>query len=310
MPYKSYIHVLKIDKPEVQGILETGECILECKLDGTAGSIWSDINGNIHCGSRTREVSLEKDNGGFMNYMTASDDTEIVALRDYCIANPNLIIFGEFLGVPGGKFLGTIKDYLEGGFFVYSVYDTRDNKYLTYDEYYNVIHSFYHRVIPALARLKSPTLEEVLSYLDKTDYNLPPGTPGEGIVIHKQPIFYDVYSHPKAAKIVRAEYFEKKRSNHLQKKTLADTSNLNSAIIAEYILDSKMNKTKNKIEIMFDGWEDDNKHIGAFLNMVWTDFINEDFDTKLLKKFKNPTINFGQLKADVFAASRKFLGLI
>lgn len=54
--YKSYTHVLRIDKDEVQGIL-CGDVVVMPKLDGTNACLFMK-DGTVHAGSRTRESIL------------------------------------------------------------------------------------------------------------------------------------------------------------------------------------------------------------------------------------------------------------
>lgn len=57
--YKSYTHVLRIDKDEVQGIL-CGDVIVMPKLDGTNACLFMK-DGTVHAGSRTREINMNKE---------------------------------------------------------------------------------------------------------------------------------------------------------------------------------------------------------------------------------------------------------
>ena len=122
--FNKYVHLERSTRAEVQNFIGCN-AILQPKLDGTNSSIWVDDNGDITCGSRTREISIEKDNAGFADYITNTDDTEVKALNNWLLDHPNYIIYGEWLGgVDGRKFTGTIKTYLEGGFFIFDIFNT------------------------------------------------------------------------------------------------------------------------------------------------------------------------------------------
>lgn len=56
--YKSYTHVLRIDKDEVQGIL-CGDVVVMPKLDGTNACLFMK-DGTVHAGSRTREINMNE----------------------------------------------------------------------------------------------------------------------------------------------------------------------------------------------------------------------------------------------------------
>ena len=107
--FKSFIHVIRLDetKIDVPAFLN-GTVYCFSKLDGTNAVAWADEAGNIHCGSRRREIGHDHDNANFMNWFTTDASTE--KLRDFLIHNPNLIVYGEWLnGVDGAKQAGTIK---------------------------------------------------------------------------------------------------------------------------------------------------------------------------------------------------------
>ena len=91
---KSYQHVERVGKDEVEGILH-GTCYVMPKLDGTNGVVWYDGN-TIHCGSRNREVSVNNDNQGFMNYIIKDQ-----RFWDFFKRHPDLTLYGEWLCVSG-----------------------------------------------------------------------------------------------------------------------------------------------------------------------------------------------------------------
>jgi len=54
MEFKEYKKIQALHKEECDGILH-GTCYLQEKVDGANASIWVE-DGNIHCGSRTRDL--------------------------------------------------------------------------------------------------------------------------------------------------------------------------------------------------------------------------------------------------------------
>lgn len=56
--FVKYLHVERLDNPNVEGIL-LGTCRIEPKVDGSNASVWM-CDGKICCGSRNRELSEEK----------------------------------------------------------------------------------------------------------------------------------------------------------------------------------------------------------------------------------------------------------
>ena len=114
MEFNKYQHVERLGTTETDGI-ETGECWLFPKLDGSNGQVWVNDNGIISCGSRNRELSLDNDNQGFMSWV----------MQQYNIINflnkyPNLKLYGEWL-VPH-----TLRTYRKDAWNKFYVFDVVD----------------------------------------------------------------------------------------------------------------------------------------------------------------------------------------
>ena len=123
------------------------------------------------------------------------------------------------------------------------------------------------------------------NYLIKKDCGV-----GEGIVI-KNYDFINKYGRFTYAKIVRDECKQrqgkKKQKNRLQK------GQLEEIIVDKYITIMVCNKAYAKIVNETDGWSD--KYIGRLLNTVFHDLVAEE-TWNILKKFRNPTIDFRRLQ--------------
>ena len=122
--FRKYTHIQKLGRDEVGHIL-SGHVVVQPKLDGSCSLVYSR-NGEIYTGSRTRELGEDKDNAGFDKYIHESDESRIIGLRSFVLARPNYIVYGEWLGNCApycGKFVGSIKRYLEGGFYIFDVFD-------------------------------------------------------------------------------------------------------------------------------------------------------------------------------------------
>lgn len=205
--YKSYTHVLRIDKDEVQGIL-CGDIVVMPKLNGTNACLFMK-DGTVHAGSRTREINMNKDNANFCKTLTLNGEKEFPQIIKYLESHPDHIVYGEWLGAEGERFPGHIKDYLNHGFFIFDVFDTTTDEYIPYDTYKSEFGD-YDKIIPVIGTFHNPSREDVQSLLDKTDYNLTPNSKGKGIVI-KNYKFRDEYGHIQIAKIVRDEYLQQRR---------------------------------------------------------------------------------------------------
>lgn len=305
--FRSYTHVERIDRDECAGILQN-HVICQPKLDGSNSLIYSR-DGEIYCGSRTRELSDTKDNANFRNYILTSEDEEIAVLREYVLAHPNYIVYGEWLGNVAPyttKFVGSIKRYLEGGFFIFDVFDVDAATYLPYHEWEPEISAFYSRVVPLIAEFDNPTNEQIAECIDKNGYNLPDGVLGEGIVIKAEPSFRDKWGNIQIAKIVRDEY---KQDKAKPKKVYVD-GEVEQEFVDKYVTDAFLDKCRNKVlQACGDDAFDyrNKKHMGMMISLAWKDTVEENiFD--FVKK-KKPTINFGTLNGLVNARVRKFLNL-
>lgn len=119
MDYKKYQHIEKIGTTEVEGILE-GKVSLFYKIDGTNSCIFLKDDNTLGFGSRTRELTLDNDNGGFYASILFNKDEYNKYLK-YLQANPNHIIYGEWL-IPH-----TIKRYKAEAWKKLYVFDIFDN---------------------------------------------------------------------------------------------------------------------------------------------------------------------------------------
>ena len=94
MEFRRYQHLERFGTTEVQNI-ELGECFIFPKIDGTNASVWLH-EGEIQAGSRTRHLSLEKDNAGFYEWVLKQEN-----LLNYLKENPTHRLFGEWLCLSG-----------------------------------------------------------------------------------------------------------------------------------------------------------------------------------------------------------------
>ena len=299
--YKSYTHVLRIDKDEVQGIL-CGDVVVMPKLDGTNACLFMK-DGTVHAGSRTREINMNKDNANFCKTLTLNGEKEFPQIIQYLESHPDHIVYGEWLGAEGERFPGHIKDYLNHGFFIFDVFDTTTDEYIPYDTYKSEFGD-YDKIIPVIGTFHNPSREDVQSLLDKTDYNLTPSSKGEGIVI-KNYKFRDEYGHIQIAKIVRDEYLQQKSMP--KKPILAGQDEEN--FVNKFCTDAFMSKCQAKVmnTLDMDEWINDKKSIGMFLNLCLNDLMEEEFWGHFKKK--KGTVDLNRIQQLVFTRCRKYLNI-
>ena len=311
--YRSYTHLEKLDKDVVKDILNCEHLIIQPKIDGTNARVWDAGDGTIACGSRKRNLSFDSDNGGFYNYINTSTDTEVEFLRNFCKDHPDYIIYGEFLGVPGQKLLGTIKDYVESGFFIFDVFDTSTGEYLPYATWSKFFENNYHRVVPLIADLDhihcGVTIETLIdAYADKTNFNMPDGMRGEGLVIKAEPSYRDIYGNIQIGKIVLDEFHARKKQKVKAPAMTADECI--NAFVENYCTAAFMAKEQNKVMLALgmDEWENKGKCIGMTIQGCLNELMQEEFWDYFKKHLV--VLDLAALNNAIQIKGRKFLGLI
>lgn len=295
MTFLKYMHIERLGTDEVEDILE-GEVYIFPKIDGTNASVWWDKERQvIRCGSRNRELSLENDNAGFMNWAVQQAN-----LVDYFKSNPDNRLYGEWL-VPHS--LKTYRDDAWKNFYVFDV--MRDNQHLSYEDYKHDLVSFGIDYIPPLAIAKRVQEEQLLKLLEKNGYLIKDGEgSGEGIVI-KNYGFVNKYGRTTWAKIITNE-FKEKHHKEMGAPEINGTTLDEEKIIQKYVTDDFILKEKAKITNTHGEWS--SKMIPELLGRVWHEFIKEE-TVNFVKEFKNPKINFKFLNSLCIKRTKEVLGL-
>lgn len=290
MGFLKYQHIEKLGTPEVHEI-EFGECYIFPKIDGTNASVWIE-NNELHCGSRNRELSLESDNAGFMAWAI-----EQKQLKAYLLANPNHILYGEWL-VPHS--LKAYRDSAWRDFYVFDVYDSDKSRYIPFNAYEQNMKDFGINYIPPIGIVKNASYENFIEFLQKNIFLIEDGKGvGEGIVI-KRYDFKNKYGRTTWAKIVTSEFKEKHAKEMGAPKT--ECKNPVEQDIAEQfvtfaLVEKEFAKICNECE-----WS--NKQIPRLLNVVYYCLVKEEM-WEIVKGLKQKVIDFGRLRHFVFAEVRK-----
>ena len=287
MVYKSYQHIEKLGTIETEGILN-GNVHLSYKIDGSNGCIFLKDDSKLGFGSRKRELSIADDNMGFV-YSFISNKELYNKYLSILLKHPTYIIYGEWL-VPV-----TIKRYdLDAWkkFYVFDIFDTETGKYLPFDEYRKILDEHELLYIPEIAVLTNPTEEEIKTYLDKTgDYLITEGL-GEGIVI-KNYDYKNKYGRTTWAKMLTEDFRKNKKESREKNHIAKEKEDIEFIIINAFLTPEHVLKEKHKIEEKYGGWS--SKNIHELLNRVYDEFLKDNFEI-ILKKFKDPTINFWNLR--------------
>lgn len=286
MQFKRYMHIERIGTDEVEGI-ESGNCYIFYKIDGTNSSVWLDNDGNIACGSRNRTLSLENDNGGFMAYILNQDK-----IKKYLEKHPNHRIYGEWL-IPH-----SLKTYRYDSWKKFYIFDIEieTGEMIPYEIYKSMLDEFELDYIPPICMIKSPTYENLLLCLDKTGMFLVEDGKGkgEGLVV-KNYNFYNKYGRQTWGKIVCNE-FKEKHVKEMGVNVINGSEKIEETIIELFCTDSFIEKEYDKLVLLNGGWS--SKNIPQLLSTIYYEFIKEE-TWNFLKKFKNPKIDFKYLNTCV-----------
>lgn len=287
MEFRKYQHVERYGTNEVEGI-EYGKCYIYPKVDGTNSSCWLGDDGNIHAGSRNRELTLDKDNGGFYAYILTLDN-----VKQCLLDNPNLRLFGEFL-IPHS--LRTYRDDCWRKFYVFDVIEELGDdefRYLPYDEYKELCDKYNIDYLPPIAIINNPSYENLISMLDRNVFLIKDGCGvGEGIVI-KRYDYKNKYGRTTWAKIVTSE-FKEKHAKVMRGGNKAEEGKkmVEHIIVDKYVTTALCEKIYAKIVTDKGEWRP--QFIPMLLNMVFYDLVHEDC-WNFVKENKFPTINFKTL---------------
>ena len=301
--FKRYEKVHRFDHlDEVQGILN-GECHIFEKLDGANASTWANHEERrIYAASRNQIAD-------FWNFDATEVSDSFNGLSTY-IFNSDIIMF--LLAFPQYRLYGEwlIKhtivypaEYLDK-FYVFDVEDMRTGQFLSYKEYRSLLFDYEIPFIAPLSILQSPSIEDIRDGLGRTNYGAIPQ--GEGLVV-KNYGFVNQYGRQTYAKMVSKEFKEmnaKVFGGPIPKEAIE------MKIASVYCPLERVVKILGKIKDAKNGEEPNIKDMGRLLGMVYNDIITEEMWT-ILKKFKNPTIDFRKLQNEITSlAKNHFLGIL
>jgi len=300
--FKKYMHIERVGSQETEGITD-GICHIFYKIDGTNASVWmeKENNNSVLCtGSRNRPLSFENDNAGFHNWIYPKEN-----FWNLLFKYPYLYLYGEWL-VPHS--LKTYRKDAWKRFYVFDVLDSRTGELLPYEAYKPLLEEFEIDYIPPLAIIKNPTEEDLYRLLQNSgQFLVEDGAgKGEGIVIKN----YDYRNHRGSqtwAKIITNE-FKEVHHKEMGAPEINGTALIEEQIVRDFLTDEFIKKEQAKIanyhnEGHWDAlngvyvpppWS--NKMIPELLGRVWYEFIREEI-SEILKKYKNPKINFRLLQS-------------
>lgn len=280
MNYKSYQHVERLGTDAVEGILD-GRVYFQTKIDGTNAVLYLKDDNTLGVGSRNREIHLGEDNRGCASYLLSNPQYLELVKR-----HPNCYFFGEWL------IKNHIKNYFPDAYKKLYIFDvlelTEDGgRYVTPDEYISWLEEFDIDYVPVEAVIDHPTQEQIDEVLRNAHF-LQEGTGGNEGVVLKRYDYKNKYGRTIWAKIVRTEYKQEK-SKPKENRSLEA---IERQIVDAFCTPAFIEKEYAKLAI--DGWN--SKMIPKLLGTIWHELIIEE-SWNIIKKFKNPTIDYKLLNA-------------
>lgn len=302
MEFIKYSHLERFGSTEVKNI-ELGECYVFPKIDGTNASLWIS-DGKLQAGSRTRHLTLEKDNAGFLAW--ALQQKNII---DYLTENPTHRLYGEWL-VPH-----SLKTYRESAwrkFYVFDVAIAKQSedilhegddkfKFLHYQVYKPLLESHGIDYIPPISIITNANYEQLVNQLMKNVFLIEDGKgQGEGIVL-KNYDFRNTYNRQTWAKIVTSE-FKEVHAKTMGASEMNGIKMVECEIVDKFVTKALCDKVYSKIALTGCG----SKNIPQLLNTVYYDLIKEDA-WEFVKEHRNPSINFSILQHFTFKKVKESL---
>lgn len=290
MEFRKYQHLERFGTTEVEQI-ELGECYVFPKIDGTNASVWIS-NGEVKAGSRNRELLLDKDNGGFYEWVLKQEN-----IKNYLLKNPTHRLYGEWL-IPHS--LKTYRDDAWRNFYVFDVVE--EDRHLHYNFYKPLLDEFNINYTPPISIITNGSYEKFINQLPKNVFLMQDGKgSGEGIVI-KNYDFVNKFGKTVFAKIVTSE-FKEKHAKTMGASSLECKELIEKVICDKYVTKALCEKVLSKIEN--DGGFS-SKQIPRLLNTIFYDLVKEDC-WNFIKENNNPTINFKTLQHFCFIKIKEHL---
>ncbi len=293
--FRKYMSLKRWGNVEVEGI-DVGECYIFPKIDGTNSSVWWD-GAKLCTGSRTRQLSEENDNAGFHNWVI--DDEK---LKAFFAEYPGFRLYGEWL-VPH-----SLKTYTKDAWRRFYVFDVKlveseeEGGYLHYDVYSPALKQFDLDYISPIKIIQNPTYEMLLGELENNKFLIDEGKGiGEGVAI-KNYDYINRYGRACFAKLVTNDFKDKHSKEMGAPKVI--NKMVEDEIVQTYVTKALCYKVHAKIVNEMEVWE--SKHIPRLLQTVYYDLVNEEI-WNIVKKMKQPTINFRTLNTCVIMETKRLL---
>lgn len=288
--FHKYQHIIRLGEPEIEDILK-GTVHLFPKLDGTQRHLYK-YESEVVCAGHDGLLA-EQDKLGSGRY--EKDSRFNIFFDEY----PNLHLFGEYL-VPHD-----IRYYQKSAWEKLYIFDVAERigvdkagqsiwGYLTYDQYVPILEKYGIEYVKLADKLENPSREDIVERASKSGWLTEGNLIGEGFVL-KNYDFRAYNGRTLWGKLVWRELPELKMELGKAKQNYNKIYNelpVEQKIIDHYLTESFMRKEYHKML----------EHSSKEADFFKEKYINNTFKVLLeeetyhiIKRFKQPTINFKEL---------------
>jgi hypothetical protein len=313
--FHSYEKVERLEKEECDGLLNgTSEhaavCYIFEKIDGANAQIYLDSETReIAFGSRNRVLGIGDNlvSGDSFRGFAAWVKDNHEKLQKFFDLHPDFILYGEWLIKHSIQYSPTAYSK----FYVFDIYDSVNERYIGIESHrsWQDLLELNIEFVPFDDRLMNPsadTLQQMLALPSRYGASY-----REGIVI-KNYNFVNKWGRQPYGKLLHETFKEVKT----KPKAPISPDAIELAIQVQYVTEARVKKIVNKIldneskkpELppnILNKTRLEMKDIPQVINMVWYDIITEDIND-ILKRLKDPTINFKLLKRLVFDRAKEY----
>lgn len=282
MTYKTYHKIHRLGKEEVDGILEH-ELIIQEKVDGANCSIFLK-DGEVRCGTRTRELPIDESFNGFQETVKAN-----TKLKEFLTNSPNLILFGEWLV----KHTITYPDEAYRKIYLFDIYDTETGEF----ERQKIVEMAAEELgleYPHIFAEGKFTEEDIKEFVGKSAI----APAGEGVVL-KAKEFVNTFGDKTYAKVVHQKFKESNAIVFGGNNKHSDTY-WEMYIVNKYCTTGRVQKIMQKIQAETEKHLD-MEHTSRVAGSCYHDMITEEI-WEIQKKV--PKVDFKKLQG---FSMRKFI---
>ncbi len=261
MKFKPYNKIHALHKEECEGILE-GTCYIQEKVDGANASIWLGDDGEIHYGSRSRDLFLANDNfNGFGDWVRSHPQ-----LKFFFEQYPAIRINGEWL-------VRHTIGYRETSYKKFYAFDMEQSDggltmVIDFDDMYFLATTYEIPAVQLHGKFENPSMELIKSFAGQSVL----GEKGEGVVV-KNLSYRNKFGDVNFGKYVTQEFKEDNGVTFGGNNKFSETYE-EMYFVNKLVTLPRVEKTTHKLESMEGKLSE--KHIPRVMGMVFYDVMSEE----------------------------------